>query len=256
VKRRPGPALDGAAPGPAAARLPRAVGARLGELCRRYDLAPGAEQALARLLALVAEDPTAPTAVRDPAAAVDVHVADSLAALELPVVRAAREIVDVGAGAGFPGLPLAIALAGAEVVLLESAARKCAWLARAIEAAGVVNARVVNARAEAWPEGIGGADLVTARAVAPLPVLLEYAAPLLARGGAFVAWKGTRDAVEEAAAARAAELLGLEVREVVRSRPWDAARDHHLYLYVKVGSTPNKYPRRPGMAMKRPLGAN
>ena len=222
----------------------------------RFGLDPEAAAALARLLDLLERDDTAPTTVRARTDALDVHVADSLSGLELPAVRAARRIADIGAGAGFPGLVLAAALPGAQVALVESVGRKCAWLERAIGEMSIANARVVNARAEAWPEGIGAHDLVTARALAPLNVLVEYAAPLLREGGALVAWKGRRDGVEEADGAAAASQLGLEPRDVAAVQPFPDARDRNLHLYLKVGSTPNGYPRRPGMASKRPLRAS
>jgi len=91
--------------------------------------------------------------------------------------------------------------------------------------------------------------------VAPLNVLVEYAAPLLAEGGTLVAWKGRRDPGEEADAAAAAALTGLEPREIVPVRPWAGAEHLHLHAYAKVGPTPNRFPRRPGIASKRPLRA-
>jgi 16S rRNA (guanine527-N7)-methyltransferase len=208
---------------------------------------------LGAVLDLVAGDAAAPTTVREPASGVDVHVADSLSGLELAAVREARVVADLGAGAGFPGLVLAAALPGARVALVESLGRKCAFLERAVAVAGLGNAEVVCRRAEEWPEGHGRHDVVTARAVAPLAVLAEYAAPLLAPGGSLVAWKGARDPAEEAAGAAAAALLGLEVAEVRRVHPFPAAEQRHLHRYVKVGPTPDRFPRRPGMARKRPL---
>jgi len=219
----------------------------------RFGLAPEATAAIERLLDLLEHDDTAPTTVRRRSEAVDVHVADSLSGLELAPVLDARRIADLGAGAGFPGLVLAAALPHARVALVESVARKCAWLERAIAAMGIANAEVVKARAEAWPAGTAAHDLVTARALASLNVVAEYAAPLLAEGGRLVAWKGRRDPTEEADGAFAAAQLGLEVEEVRRVQPFASARDRHLYLYLKVGPTPNDYPRRPGMASKRPL---
>jgi 16S rRNA (guanine527-N7)-methyltransferase len=221
----------------------------------RFGLAPETTAALERLLDLLEQDETAPTTVRDRAQALGVHIADSLSGLEVPAVRQARRIADVGAGAGFPGLVLAAALQDARVALVESVGRKSAWLERAAGAMGLTNVEVVNARAEAWTAGVGVHDLVTARAVASLNVLVEYAAPLLAQGGALVAWKGRRDAAEEADGAAAARALGLDPVDVVRVQPFQEARDRHLHLYLKVGPTPNGYPRRPGMASKRPLRA-
>jgi 16S rRNA (guanine527-N7)-methyltransferase len=222
----------------------------------RFGLAPDATAAIERLLDLLEHDDTAPTTVRARPEALDTHVADSLSGLELPGVRQARRIADIGAGAGFPGLVLAAALPAAQVALVESVGRKCLWLERAVAAMGLPNVTAVNARAEAWPEGLDRHDLVTARALAPLNVLAEYAAPLLQEGGALVAWKGRRDPAEEADGAAAATRLGLEPRDVVRVHPFPHARDRHLHLYLKVGPTPNEYPRRPGMASKRPLRAS
>jgi 16S rRNA (guanine527-N7)-methyltransferase len=175
-------------------------------------------------------------------------------ALELEVVRRARSVADIGTGAGFPGLPLAAAVPEAEIDLVESNVRKTEFVRRVIAAADLANARAVSARAESWPEGLGRFDVVTARALAPLEVVAEYAAPLLRIGGTLVAWRGRRDPEAEARAAVAAEALGLEVRAVRPVRPYPAAENRHLHLMSKVRETPPRFPRRPGMARKRPLG--
>jgi 16S rRNA (guanine527-N7)-methyltransferase len=187
-------------------------------------------------------------------AAIDRHVADSLVALELPEVREARRIADLGAGAGWPGLALAAALPEARVALVESAVRHCRYLEKAVEVGGFANVEVVHARAEEWAEGVGVHDLVTARALAALPVLCEYAAPLLADGGALVAWKGAVPADEAAAGAAAAEILGLEVGEVRAVEPYEGAERRTLHVFCKIAPTPERFPRRAGMAVKRPLG--
>jgi 16S rRNA (guanine527-N7)-methyltransferase len=223
-------------------------------LAQRFDLPAEAMKRLRELYRLLVDDPLAPTAVRDPAKVIDDHLADSLVALELEPVRSARALADLGSGAGIPGLALAIALPGASVALVESTARKCAFLERAIARCGVANARVVHARAESWPEGIESFDVVTARALAPLEVVVEYAAPLLTVGGMLVAWRGQRDPAAEAAAARAAEAVGLQPGPIVPVRPYPAAQSRHLHLMSKVTQTPSGFPRRPGMALKRPLG--
>ena len=182
------------------------------------------------------------------------HLADSLVALELPEVRAATAIADLGAGAGFPGLPLAIALPDARVSLVESTGRKAAFIAAAIEACALGNAAAVHARVESWSQGLESCDLVTARALAPLAVVAEYAAPLLTDGGWLVAWRGRRDPDDEAAGARAAAELGLEPRAVTRVEPYPGALHRHLHLVRKIAPTPDRFPRRPGMARKRPSG--
>lgn len=202
----------------------------------------------------LAEDEHAPTTVRDARLAIDVHLADSLAALELGAVRAADTIADLGAGAGFPGLVLAVAIPGAKVSLVESRVRKCAFIERLRATAAIENARVVCTRAEEWGEGISHHDLVVARALAAQPVVLEYAAPLLKIGGTLVDWRGKRVAQEEELADRAAEVLGLRRTEVRRVVPYEGAKDHHLHVFVKAEETPDRFPRRTGVAGKRPLG--
>ena len=228
--------------------------------CRRsreeYELEPAAAAALGRLLELQAVDPTASTSVRDPAAAADRHVADSLVALELHVVREAARIADIGSGAGWPGLALAAALPTASVDLVESAARHCRYLERAIAASGLDNARVVHTRAEEHGAAAAGTyDVLTARALAPLNAICEYAAPLLRLGGTLVAWKGAVTPEEAADGAAAAAQLGLEPVEVRRVMPYAEAREHTLHVVRKVAPTPDRFPRRPGMATKRPLTA-
>jgi len=232
------------------------VEARLSALSARYSLPAGAVERLATLLELVAGEPASITSVRDPARGVDVHVADSLVALELELVRASRRIADLGSGGGFPGLALAVALPDASVALVESAGRKCAFLDRATRTLGLTNVIVVNARAEAWPAGLGVHDLVTARALAPLGVVVEYAAPLLAEQGTLVAWKGRPDAAEEKDAAAAAEALRMTRPTPVPADPFEGAETRSLYLSLKAAATPEGYPRRAGMARKRPFRAS
>ena len=224
-------------------------------LAERFALPAGAAGRLDALVDALLREPDPHTTITDPGEIAGRHLADSLVALELEEVRSAAVIADIGAGAGFPGLPLAIALPGAQVELIESARRKCAVIGRLAAAASATNARAVEARAEEWAAGAGASryDVVTARALAALPVLVEYAAPLLRKGGVLVAWKGIRDEAEESAGARAAELLGLDPAGVRRVEPFAGARDHHLHLYRKVKPTPDRVPRRPGMAAKRPL---
>jgi 16S rRNA (guanine527-N7)-methyltransferase len=229
------------------------VEATFAGLAVRYGLGDAQVGRLAAILAALDADREAPSSVTEPAQAVNVHLADSLTALELDVVTAASSAVDIGAGAGFPGLPLAVALPACEVALLESQVRKCAYIERVLVAAGIENARAVHTRAEQWPRGVGAHDLAVARALAPQPVVLEYAAPLLRLGGSLVDWRGRRDHTEEDAAVRAAGELGLERVAVLRVQPYEGVRDHHLHVYVKARETPGRFPRRTGVARKRPL---
>lgn len=218
---------------------------------RGLGLDEGQTERLAALVDLVATDEHAPTAVRARGEVVDVHVADSLAGLTIPALVDAGTIADLGAGAGFPGLPLAIALPGAHVYLVESASRKTRFLAEAVQRTATPNAEVVQARAEEWDAR--ELDAVVARAVDSLAVLAEYAAPLLRIGGCLVAWKGRRDAAEEVQGAAAASQLGLRTAEIVPVQPYSGSRDRHLHVMVKDSPTRPGFPRAPGRARKRPL---
>jgi 16S rRNA (guanine527-N7)-methyltransferase len=217
---------------------------------------PGRD-ALARVLVLLAKDPRSLSAVRDPERAWDIHVADALAGLDVAELAGAARIADLGAGAGFPGLPLAVALPGARVDLIESVRRKADFIDEAIAAAGLENARVIAARSEEWAQtrpptgGREAYDAVAARAVGPLASLAELASPLLHQGGVLVAWKGSRSSREEEDLAAAALALAMAPDRVIPVRPYPASRNRHLHVLRKVGSTPPTLPRRPGAAAKR-----
>jgi 16S rRNA (guanine527-N7)-methyltransferase len=225
----------------------------LQRLCARYRLGEPQYKQLKAILTALSVDERSPTTVRDPAGAVDVHLADSLVALELDVLQNARRIADLGAGAGFPGLALAVALPLSELRLVESRARKCAFMEGLCAAGGVSNAHVVCARAEEWGEGMATNDVVLARALAGTAVVVEYAAPLLRMGGTLVEWRGRRDPATERQGLKAARRVGMELAEVRRVEPYEGSRDHHLHVYVKHRDTPEGFPRRAGMAGKRPL---
>jgi 16S rRNA (guanine527-N7)-methyltransferase len=228
--------------------------ARLGDLCAAFRLSEHQESQLLVILQRIATDARAPTSVRDPERAVDVHLADSLVAMELDALSTPRQIADIGPGAGFPGLALAVALPASEVWLVEAQARKCAFMEEVCAVAQIANARVVCARAEDWSEGIAVNDVVLARAVGPQATVVEYAAPLLRSGGALIDWRGRRDHAAETAGERAARQLGLERTAIRRVEPYPGVRDHHLHVYTKVRETPPGFPRRAGMARRRPLG--
>jgi 16S rRNA (guanine527-N7)-methyltransferase len=226
----------------------------LGALLARFALTGGQIEHLAAVLEELGRDEHAPTAVRDTEEATKVHVADALVALDVDGLRASRTVADVGAGAGFPGLPIAVALPDVEVRLVESQQRKCQFIRSLAAAAGIVNVSIVCARAEEWDDGIGANDAVLARALAPQPVVLEYAAPLLRLGGTLIDWRGRRNDAEERAAAGAAQTLGLRPAEVRHVEPFAGATDRHLHVFVKERETPDRFPRRAGIARKRPLG--
>jgi 16S rRNA (guanine527-N7)-methyltransferase len=207
-----------------------------------------------RVLGVLEHDEHAPTGARAREEALRVHVMDSLVALELEAVRTAERIIDLGSGAGFPGVGLAIALPRAQVSLVESQGRKCEFLRRLCAAAELENTRVIQARAEEWSAGLATGDVVLARALAAQPVVLEYAAPLLRVGGTLVDWRGRREHQSERAGDAAASVLGLRREPVRKVHPFAGATDRHLHVFVKVQETPARFPRRPGVARKRPLG--
>lgn len=230
------------------------VGRRLDELAGEFSLDGAAVDALRVLLEVFATDEHAATTVRAPEDAIDRHIADGLTGLLVPAVASAERLVDIGTGAGVPALVLAAARPDCEVTALDTVGRKVAWTLACAERMGLTNVRGVHARAEAWPEGLGQFDVVTARAVAQLGVLLEYAAPLLRPDGCLVAWKGTVSDEEAQTARAAASALRMSSAKTIPVRPWPEARDRCLVVHVKRGPTPRRFPRPPGTARRKPLG--
>ncbi len=214
-----------------------------------------ARTALQIVLELLAKERASVSSIVDERAWA-VHVADSLTGLEVPALRSAMTIADIGSGAGFPGLPLAVALPGARVDLIESVGRKCDFIARAVEAAEIANANVLNARSEevAGGEGREAYEVVTARAVGRLSTLAELASPLLREEGVLVAWKGRRDEDEESQLDRAAESLAMRPERIVDVGDRAGSKHRHLHVIRKTGQTPPDLPRRAGVAKKRPRG--
>ncbi len=244
--------LTGAGPGSPQVTVSRET---LGNLADRYGLDLDAVGRLEAIVDALDAEPNPPTAIRGEAVA-NLHVADSLSGLEVDALRTASQIADIGSGAGFPGLVLAAVLPHARLDLVEANRRKAAVIERIASAAALRNVRTRAVRAEELASGAGNSayQAVTARALATLPVLVEYAAPLLAIGGALVAWKGAPDTAETEAGARAAEALGMSSEAVLQVVPFLGSERRMLYLYSKVRETPGGYPRRPGAAVKRPLG--
>jgi 16S rRNA (guanine527-N7)-methyltransferase len=210
---------------------------------------------LETVLALLAEERASVSSVVDQRAW-KVHVVDSLTGLEVPELRQARRIADVGAGAGFPGLVMAVALPGAGIDLVEAVGRKCEFMRRAIDAAGIDNASVLNTRSEelAAAEGREGYEAVTARAVGRLSTLAELASPLLKPNGVLVAWKGKRDTGEEEQLLNAAEALAISPERIIDVGDRAGSEHRHLHVIRKDGATPANLPRNPGIAKKRPKG--
>lgn len=210
---------------------------------------------LETLLALLAEERASVSSVVDERAW-QVHVVDSLTGLEVTDLRRASKIADVGAGAGFPGLALAVALPEAQVDLIESVGRKCEFMRRAIAAAGIPNATVLNTRSEDLASSTGreSYDAVTARAVGRLSTLAELASPLLKPNGVLVAWKGKRDPEEEQQLANATASLAMTPEQIIDVGNRAGSEHRHLHVIRKSGPTPDNLPRNPGIAKKRPKG--
>jgi 16S rRNA (guanine527-N7)-methyltransferase len=219
------------------------------------SLDPEAREKLRIVLRLLAEERASVSSVIDERAW-QVHVADSLTGIEVGELRSAERIADVGAGAGFPGLVLAVALPDAKVDLIESVGRKCEFIRRAIGAAEISSASVQNTRSEDWAaaDGREAYDAVTARAVGRLSTLAELASPLLKPNGVLVAWKGKRSEDEEHQLERASEELAMAPAQILDVGDRAGSRHRHLHVIRKVGPTPTNLPRKPGMAKKRPPG--
>ena len=191
------------------------------------------------------------TGITEDAPVAKLHLLDSLTVLSCADL-AGKSIIDVGCGAGFPGVPLAIACPEAKVTLLDSLAKRMNWLETVLPQLGVKNAKCVTARAEEEVTKCRESyDFATSRAVARLNMLLELTAPYVKVGGKVLAMKGAaaREELEEAKSAIA--KLGLKLEEV-REFPVDGAM-HAVIVLRKVSATPAKYPRRFAKIKQSPL---
>ena len=191
----------------------------------------------------------------DPAEAVDRNYLDSIAPLKYPLPEGTKTLVDVGSGAGFPGIPLSILLPQVQVTLIDSLEKRVKFLESVIRELGL-NARAMHLRAEIAGKEIAlreQFDLATSRAVASMNLLCEFTLPLVRVGGTMIAYKGPAWEEELAAAQRALEKLG---GRYVRTLPAPVpGRDwNHTLIYVeKAAPPPAAYPRRPGVPEKKPL---
>ena len=200
------------------------------------------------------------TTILDPQGIIIKHFLDSLSCLL--AIKSRRKpkremrVVDVGSGAGFPGLPLAIMRPDIHLTLLDATEKKCVFLRHMISEIGLQSTRVLHSRAENMgrdPDHRGRYDWAIARAVARLPVLLEYLLPITRSGGRCLAQKTETAPAEIQDAEHALAVLGGEVEEVLRVELPGIAEPRHLIVIKKVAATPDAYPRRTGVPRKRPL---
>jgi 16S rRNA (guanine527-N7)-methyltransferase len=184
------------------------------------------------------------------------HFLDSLACLPLLREAGVVQLVDVGSGAGFPGLPLKIAYPSLQLCLVESVGKKAAFCQHIVDLLELPGVEVVQARAEALgrlPEHRQRYDCATARAVAVMPVLSEYLLPLVNVGGFMLAMKGESAPAEAHSAEKAIRILGGHLRRLVPVTLPGVADERYLVIVDKVAATPEGYPRHIGLPAKKPL---
>lgn len=196
------------------------------------------------------------TAITDENEIVKKHFIDSASCLSIAGVRGASRRIDVGTGAGFPGLPMAILDPGGTWVLADALTKRVKFLEAVVETLGLEGVEAIHGRAEelgrnpAYREAF---DLVVSRAVAHLTVLSEYCLPFASVGGLFVAMKGPKAAKEVRESEKAIRLLGGRVRECVSIESSFDEWGHQIIVIEKIHPTPDRYPRRPGQPAKKPI---
>jgi 16S rRNA (guanine527-N7)-methyltransferase len=196
------------------------------------------------------------TAIRDVAGIRTKHFLDSFSCVLAWKANPPANLIDIGTGAGFPGIPLKIIYPNTKVTLVESVGKKAMFCQHIVSLLGLEKVNVINSRAEdlgQMREHREAYDWGVARAVANMRVLAEYLLPLVQVGGMMVAQKGESGPAEVHAAEKAIKLLGGEVRQLMPVTLPGVVEERHLVLVDKVAATPPGYPRKPGIPAKKPL---
>jgi len=196
------------------------------------------------------------TAIRDVAGIRTKHFLDSFSCVLAWKANPPANLIDVGTGAGFPGIPLKIIYPNTKVTLVESVSKKAMFCQHIVSLLGLENVEVVNARAEdlgQMREHREGYDWAIARAVANMRVLSEYLLPLVQVGGTMLAQKGESGPAEVHSAEKAIKLLGGEVRQLLPVTLPGVVEERNLVVVYKIATTPPGYPRKPGIPAKKPL---
>ena len=196
------------------------------------------------------------TAIRDSQSIRTKHFLDSFSCVLAWKATPPTRLIDVGTGAGFPGIPLKILYPNLKLTLVESVGKKAVFCQHVVRALGLEQVDVVQARAEDLGQDIRHRekyDWAIARAVANLNVLGEYLIPLVKVGGTMLAQKGESGPAEAQSAEKSMRLLGGKLKQLIPVNLPGVADDRYLVLVEKVAATPPKYPRKPGVAAKQPL---
>jgi 16S rRNA (guanine527-N7)-methyltransferase len=196
------------------------------------------------------------TAIRDSESIRTKHFLDSFSCILAWKASPPTQLIDVGTGAGFPGLPLKILYPNLKLTLVESVGKKAMFCQHIVRVLGLEHVEVIQARAEdlgQYPQHREKYDWAVARAVANLKVLSEYLLPLIKLGGSMLAQKGESAPAEAQSSEEAMTLLGGKLKQLIPVHLPSVAEDRYLVVVEKVAATPPKYPRKPGIPMKQPL---
>lgn len=184
------------------------------------------------------------------------HFLDSISAITNNYIKDGMSIIDVGTGAGFPGLPLRICLKNVKLTLLDSLNKRINFLQEVSAKVGIDDIEFIHGRAEDFGKDENYRekyDIATARAVAGLPVLIEFCAPFIKLGGYFVCLKGPNANLELEEAKKAIEIMGLKFVEKIDVKLPELDLSHNILVFKKIKNTPEKYPRKAGKPSKNPI---